>query len=209
MYSWISKQMNGKFQYLLKCKDLIRMSNDSVDWTGLSEIKIKIPTPKILRQDRLQTFWISWDQIKLGKPFNSSCSYYLSNVGRHVELFRTGRKKRNKPSIPVRDHNNRWLLSFGKGSHIGVRPLASIPLEIGDTPFGFIGFSTSWGFQGFFRVWGTDGAVDQTTRTLNVPKPTGNVKGERAEITVKGNKITFFVGKVIESLIMNNGWQVE
>lgn len=34
--------------------------------TGLSEIKKKIPTPKILRQDRLQTFWISWDQIKLG-----------------------------------------------------------------------------------------------------------------------------------------------
>ncbi|XP_046454359.1 C3 and PZP-like alpha-2-macroglobulin domain-containing protein 8 isoform X2 [Daphnia pulex] len=139
MYSWISKQMNG-----------------------LSEIKTKIATPKILRQDRLQTFWISWDQIKLG------------------------RKKRNKPSIPLADQN-RWLLSFGKGSHIGVRPLASIPLEAGDTPFRYIGFSTSWGFRGFFRVWGADGAIDQTTRTLSVPKPVpGRVNEEQAEITVKG-----------------------
>jgi hypothetical protein len=42
MNSWVSKELNG-----------------------LSEIKLKIPTPKILRQDRLQTFWISWDQHKL------------------------------------------------------------------------------------------------------------------------------------------------
>ncbi|XP_057381255.1 uncharacterized protein LOC130703811 [Daphnia carinata] len=139
MYSWISKQMNG-----------------------LSEIKSKIATPKILRQDRLQTFWISWDQIKLG------------------------RKKRNKPSVSISDQN-RWLLSFGKGSHIGARPLASIPLEVDDTPFRYVGFSTSWGFQGFFRIWGTDGGLDQTTRTLNVPKPgVGYVNAERAEITVKG-----------------------
>jgi hypothetical protein len=79
-------------------------------------------------------------------------------------------------------------LSFGKGSHIGVRPLASIPLEAGDTPFRYIGFSTSWGFRGFFRVWGADGAIDQTTRTLSVPKPVlGRVSGEQAEITVKGS----------------------
>jgi hypothetical protein len=33
----------------------------------LSEIKAKVATPKLLRQDRLQTFWISWDKKKLGK----------------------------------------------------------------------------------------------------------------------------------------------
>lgn len=86
---------------------------------------------------------------------------------------------------------HRWMLSFGKGSHIGVRPLASIPLETGGAAFRYIGFSTSWGFQGFFRIWGTDGATDSTTRTLNVPKPAGDVKGERAEIMVKGLKRRF------------------
>ncbi|XP_046455418.1 uncharacterized protein LOC124202939 [Daphnia pulex] len=70
---------------------------------------------------------------------------------------------------------------------IGVRPLASIPLEAGDTPFRYIEFSTSWGFRGFFRVWVADGAIDQKTRTLCVPKPVpGLVSGEQAEITVKG-----------------------
>jgi hypothetical protein len=44
-----------------------------IDWTGLSEIKTKIATPKILRQDRLQTFWISWDQIKLGELDSVIC----------------------------------------------------------------------------------------------------------------------------------------
>lgn len=85
----------------------------------------------------------------------------------------------------MRDHH-RWLLSFGKGSHIGVRPLASIPLEVDDTPFRYIGFSTSWGFQGFFRVWGADGAVDLTTRSLHIPKPDGETTEERAEIKIKG-----------------------
>jgi hypothetical protein len=37
-------------------------------------------------------------------------------------------------------------------------------------------------------VWGADGAIDQTTRTLSVPKPVpGRVSGEQAEITVKGS----------------------
>lgn len=31
------------------------------------EVKAKVATPKLLRQDRLQTFWISWDQQKLGE----------------------------------------------------------------------------------------------------------------------------------------------
>ena len=37
------------------------------DPSGVMEILSKITTPKLLRQDRLQTFWISWDRQKLGK----------------------------------------------------------------------------------------------------------------------------------------------
>ena len=71
MYSWISKQMNGEIlQFFLMFEHFFFTMTFllvCVDWTGLSEIKTKIATPKILRQDRLQTFWISWDQIKLGE----------------------------------------------------------------------------------------------------------------------------------------------
>jgi len=47
----------------------------------------------------------------------------------------------------------RWQLSVGKGSHIGVRTLISIPLDAStvDADFRFVGFSTGFGFPGFFR----------------------------------------------------------
>lgn len=44
--------------------------------TGLSEIQTKVATPKLLRQDRLQTFWISWDVKKLGN-FDADFLLYI------------------------------------------------------------------------------------------------------------------------------------
>lgn len=79
----------------------------------------------------------------------------------------TVRKKRsnnkgNKSSSGIPHHQQdhqgkttRSSLSIGKGSHIGLRTIISIPLEAGNDPqegsFRFIGFSSGWGVQGFFR----------------------------------------------------------
>jgi hypothetical protein len=58
-------------------------------------------------------------------------------------------------------------------------------------------------------VWGADGAIDQTTRTLSVPKPVpGRVNEEQAEITVKGSsslmklnlKLFFFSNNLLLSI---------
>ena len=131
MNSWVSKQLNG-----------------------LSEIKLKIPTPKLLRQDRLQTFWISWDQHKLlGKTKNCQSKKQLSNLKFNFKLpgvTGNDRKKRMNNKMQQKDRKH-WQLSIGKGSHIGARLILSIPLDSEPVDFRFVGFSTGWGFQGFFR----------------------------------------------------------
>ena len=78
-----------------------------------------------------------------------------------------------------------WL-SFGKGSHIGSRTILSLPMEVSDRPFRFIGLATGWGFSGFFRVWGASGTVDESMRSLTIGQPTGSASGQSAEITVRG-----------------------
>lgn len=65
-FSWVSKQTNGKpppsffvsftFDVFYVCVKI-----------GLTEVKAKVGSPRLLRPDRLQTFWISWDQMKSGE----------------------------------------------------------------------------------------------------------------------------------------------
>lgn len=68
MYSWISKGISSNYYKWGQRWTFVNCLGFFL-FLALSEIQAKVMTPKLLRQDRLQTFWISWDHQKLSKDF--------------------------------------------------------------------------------------------------------------------------------------------